>query len=170
MGRVTLVGEALARPGAEYLFAGRCEVADRCPVAGPCQNLTLGRRYRVAAVRPVRQNVCTEHDGGVVHAVEVDELPLSANVPEAMLRGTLIRWQPVHCVIRGCPNWGGCFENGLESGREYGVREVGAPVQCPMGYRLRSVALGDAKTRRGESLKGREHADGRPYSLVAEPY
>ena len=142
MGRVTLVGSLLARPGEEYVFEKRCEVADRCPVAAPCQNLTVGRRYKVLSLRPAKHNVCTEHEDGV-QAVEVEEQPLRANVPESRLRGTLIRWKPVSCVFRGCPNWANCFQNGLETEKEYVVKETGALVTCPMGYTLRDVRLGD---------------------------
>lgn len=142
MGRVTLVGSLLAKPGSEYVFEKKCEVADRCPVAVPCQNLTVGRRYKVTGLRPAKHNVCTEHEGGV-QAVEVEEQPLRANVLEARLRGTLIRWKPVSCNFRGCPNWAHCFQNGLETDREYVVKETGALVTCPAGYTLRDVGLAD---------------------------
>lgn len=142
MGRVTLVGSLLARPGVEYIFSKECEVSDRCPVAAPCQNLTVGRRYKVLALRPAKHAVCTEHEEGV-QAVEVEEQPLHANVPESQLRGTLIRWKPASCHFRGCPNWTNCFSNGLEADREYVVKEPGALVVCPMGYTLRNVRLGD---------------------------
>ena len=142
MGRVTLVGSLLARPGAEYVFEKRCEVAGRCPVAAPCQNLTVGRRYKILSLRPAKHNVCTEHEDGV-QAVEVEEQPLRANVPEGQLRGTLIRWKPVSCNIRGCANWATCFQNGLETDKQYAVAEAGAIVKCPMGYTLRQVRLTD---------------------------
>ncbi|HEX9816743.1 MAG TPA: UPF0179 family protein [Candidatus Thermoplasmatota archaeon] len=142
MGRVTLVGSLLAQPGAEYVFEKRCEVADRCPVAAPCQNLTVGRRYKVLSLRPAKHNVCTEHEGGV-RAVEVEEQPLRANVLESRLRGTLIRWKPVSCNFRGCPNWANCFQNGLETDKEYVVKQTGALVTCPAGYTLRDVGLAD---------------------------
>jgi uncharacterized protein len=142
MARVTLVGSLLARPGQEFAFSKPCEVADRCPVATPCQNLVVGRRYKVVAVRPAKHSVCTEHEGGV-QAVDVEEQPLYANVPTAQLRGTRINWKPVSCTQRGCPNWSNCFENGLASGQSYVVKDSGADVNCPMGYNLRFVRLAD---------------------------
>ena len=143
MGRVSLVGALLARPGAEFTFAKPCDVASSCPVAATCQNLELGRAYRVVSTRPIRHSVCTEHEGGV-QAVEVEPAPLAANVPDKMLRGTLIRWEVPVCNQRGCPNWNGCFENHLAPATQYEVKQVGAPVACAMGYSLKAVKLADA--------------------------
>lgn len=113
-------------------------------MATTCQNLTVGRSYKVLSTRPIRHTVCTEHEDGVVQAVEVEELPLVANIPESQLRGTLIRYQTLTCTQRGCPNWATCFENGLIPDQQYVVKGAGEKVVCPMGYSLREVPLADA--------------------------
>lgn len=140
MPRITLLGSSLARVGSEFSFWRPCEVADRCPVSKPCQNLDVGRRYRVTAVRPAHHDTCTEHEGGV-QAVEVEEIPQWGSLDAARLRGTLTKWSPPPCTVRGCPNWNLCFDAGLKTETEYRVLETRERLVCPMGHHLVRVRV-----------------------------
>lgn len=140
MARITLLGASLARVGATYAFWRLCEVAERCPVGKTCQNLEVGRTYRVTAVRAAHHDVCTEHEGGV-KAVEVEEMPQWGSIESSRLRGTLTKWSPPFCTVRGCPNWNLCFDSGLKSDTEYKVLETRERLTCPMGHDLHRVRV-----------------------------
>ena len=137
----------MARPGTEFVFAHACEVAGRCPVAQTCQNLELGRRYRVVGVRPVHHDTCTEHEGGV-RAVDVEVLPIDASLDAARLRGTLVKWTPPYCVQRGCPNWDTCFNPAMRSGADYRVDATLEKLSCPMGYDLHRIRVSENRKPR----------------------
>ena len=140
MGRVTVVGQAWARPGARFFNEQPCEAAPSCPVARACQTLPFGRRFEVTQVRPVRHGVCTVHEGGG-HVVEVEPLPVEASLDVAKTRGTMASWSPPVCHHRGCPHWSRCFPPDGDAGRDYLLDEVGPPLACPMGYALVAVRL-----------------------------
>lgn len=143
MGRVTLIGEHLARVGARFLNERPCEAAPTCPVARACQNLVWDRPFVVTAVRNVHHDVCKVHEDGV-RVVEVEEAPLVASLEASKTRGTMARWNPPVCHIRGCPNWDRCFSHGLRAGEEYELAQVESKLECPMGYSLVGVVLKEA--------------------------
>lgn len=140
MARVSLLGSRLAHVGGEFVFLSPCQVAGTCPVARTCQNLDVGHAYRVVAKRPIHHDSCTEHEGGV-DAVEVQQLPVVASLDAGKLRGTLARWTPPRCDVRGCPNWSTCFNPAMKADQEYRIEKTLGRLQCPLGYKLERVEV-----------------------------
>jgi uncharacterized protein (UPF0179 family) len=135
-----LLGSLLAKPGATFVFWHACEVAPTCPVARTCQNLEAGRAYQVLSKRPIHHDVCTEHEGGV-DAVEVEPLAIVTSVEASKLRGTLVKWTPLVCENRTCPNWWTCFNPAMRPGGEYKIVSNKGAMDCPIGYRIERVEV-----------------------------
>jgi uncharacterized protein len=143
--KVSLLGSQLAKVGSSFVFLSPCQVAGTCPVARTCQNLEVGHAYRVLSKRPIHHDVCTEHEGGV-DAVEVEALPVVASLEISKLKGTLAKWAPLKCGLRGCVNWSTCFNPAMKAEQEYRIEKTLGTMTCPMGYRLERVQV---QARRG---------------------
>ena len=74
--KVTLVGTVLAKQGIEFIYEGEAAECDACKVKKACNNLQIGRKYRIVSVRSTHHE-CRVHLNGAT-AVEVMEAPITA--------------------------------------------------------------------------------------------
>ncbi|MFB6172394.1 MAG: UPF0179 family protein [Haloarculaceae archaeon] len=124
MTQVTLIGARLAEVGTEFTYEGEAAACEGCPYRSQCLNLAEGRRYRVTGVRENAQTLeCGVHDTGV-RAVEVEPVPVLANVasPGAYAGSRAELEGP--CPYTECPSHEYCEPAGVEFDREYRITEV----------------------------------------------
>ncbi|WP_396612314.1 UPF0179 family protein [Haloferax sp. S1W] len=124
MTAVTLIGTRLADAGAEFVYHGESSACEGCPYRRQCLNLNEGVRYRVVDVRENTQVLdCAAHDIGV-RAVEVEPVPVRANVPsKGAYAGSKASLQGP-CPHTECPSHQYCVPEGAEFDQEYRIAEV----------------------------------------------
>lgn len=142
MAVVTLTGERQAREGMEFVFLGPQPECKDCRLKGPCLHLTQGQRYRITGVRPIHHDdICRYHEDGV-RVVEVEPVPLETSLrsPRA-IEGSLVAFELLDCRNLACPLYRLCHPYGLQEGSRVRVLEVGDPIDCPVGFRIRRVRV-----------------------------
>ncbi|EHR78028.1 hypothetical protein OCC_04912 [Thermococcus litoralis DSM 5473] len=94
---ITLVGEKLAKPGAEFIYYGPADPCKSCRLARVCVgNLEPGRRYKVVRVRNIEHS-CPLHEGKV-RVVEVVEPAIEIAIePRIAIVGSKIKLSFVDC-------------------------------------------------------------------------
>jgi uncharacterized protein (UPF0179 family) len=124
MSTVTLIGSRLAEPGREFVYHGEASGCEGCPYREQCLNLETGRKYRVTDVRENAQTLeCAVHDDGV-RAVEVEPVPVRANVPSRnAFAGSRVELAGP-CPHTECPSHEFCVPDGADFEEEYRVTEV----------------------------------------------
>lgn len=144
MSTVTLLGTRLTEPGTEFVYHGEADACAGCPYRTQCLNLTSGTKYRVTAVRENAQTLeCAMHDGGV-RAVEVEPVPVRANVRKQGTYAGTKTTLPGPCPYVECPSHEYCVPDGTTFEDEYRVREVlGDPPHdvCHLDRSLQLVEL-----------------------------
>ena len=148
MTTLTLVGTRLAEAGREFVYRGEAPACEGCPYRSQCLNLEVGRRYRVASVREGAPTLdCGVHDAGV-RAVEVEPVPVRANVPrDRAYAGTRVELAGP-CPHTGCPSHELCEPAGASFGERYRVqRVVGDPphAYCALDRDLALVEFAPAE-------------------------
>ena len=137
---VTLIGKKLAKEGVEFVYLGITKKCRSCKLKTVCSNLEEGRRYRIIRVRD-KEHKCELH--GEVVAVEVEKLPIIANVKKEQADATAIEWHPIKCDFVGCKEYEYCNPKVKE--RKYRIVKVVGDVECPKGYELKKVEMDDMK-------------------------
>ena len=124
MATVTLIGTRLAEAGEEFVYRGESSACEGCPYREQCLNLTEGQRYRVTAVRDGASTLdCAVHDTGVT-AVEVEPVPVVANVPtDNAFAGNKVGLAGP-CPYTECPSHEYCEPAGAEFETQYRVDAV----------------------------------------------
>jgi hypothetical protein len=124
MTQVTLIGSRLASEGTEFVYHGEADACEGCPYRDQCLNLTEGVKYRVSDVRSGAQTLeCFVHDDGV-QAVEVEPVPVRANVTSRdAFAGSRVEL-PGPCPHTDCPSHELCVPDGADFEEEYRIREV----------------------------------------------
>lgn len=142
MSTVTLIGSRLAEPGFEFVYRGESSVCEGCPYRKQCLNLTEGTRYRVTDVRENAQTLdCAVHDAGV-RAVEVEAMPVPANVPSKGAYAGSTGRLAGPCPHTECPSHPYCEPAGAEFETDYRIdRVIGDPPHdhCYLGRELTLV-------------------------------
>lgn len=124
MATVTLIGERLAQVGTEFTYHGEAPACEGCPYRDQCLNLEQGRRYRVTAVREDGQTLeCGVHDTGV-RAVEVEPMPVLANVTATSAYAGSKATLEGPCPHTSCPSHEYCEPAGAAFDRSYRIGEV----------------------------------------------
>jgi uncharacterized protein (UPF0179 family) len=124
MTRVTLIGTRLADPGTEFVYDGPADACEPCPYKQQCLNLTEGVKYRVTDVRENAQTLdCFVHDAGV-KAVEVETVPVRANVTSKNAYAGSRVSLPGPCPHTDCPSHEYCVPDGADFDDEYRIHEV----------------------------------------------
>ncbi len=121
---VTIVGEALASEGAEFVYAGKVPACEECRLQKVCHNAKLkeGRRYKVASLRKTCHK-CNIHANGA-RAVDVTEAAITAVIPASQAtRRTRITYTPV-CDDKFCKGYAFCHPDGMTENGRYVVMEV----------------------------------------------
>lgn len=124
MGQLTLIGTRLAAEGTEFVYGGDASGCEGCPYRDQCLNLKEDRRYRVSSVRENAPTLeCGVHDDGVV-AVEVEAVPMKANVrADRAYAGNRVGL-PGPCPHTECPSHEYCEPAGGDFDREYRIASV----------------------------------------------
>lgn len=145
MPTITLVGEAQAKVGGRFLFAGPNDAPDAacapCKLKPTCFNLEAGETYEIVAARD-KQHPCFIHDGGKVRIVEVERASHDVILPaRGIIEGESFLYPERSCENRGCAMWRECVGSPLRANYSYKVVQVGPPVACPLGYALRKARV-----------------------------
>jgi len=137
---VTLIGKKLAKEGLEFIYLGITKTCRNCKLKMVCSNLEEGRRYRITKVRD-KVHKCNLH--GEVVAVEVEKLPIIANIKKEQAEATAVEWHPIKCDFVGCKEYEYC--NAMAREKEYRIVEIIGDVECPKGFELKKIAMDDMK-------------------------
>ncbi|PSQ16788.1 hypothetical protein BRD00_10230 [Halobacteriales archaeon QS_8_69_26] len=125
MGKVTLIGTRLAEEGREFVYGGEAAECEGCPYRDQCLNLQEGVKYRVTDVRQNAQTLdCFVHADNGVQAVEVEPVPVRANVSSRnAYAGSLVELAGP-CPHVDCPSHEYCVPDGTDFDEEYRITEV----------------------------------------------
>ncbi len=124
MAQVTLIGTRLADEGREFVYHGESSACEGCPYRQQCLNLTEGRRYRVVERREGASTLdCAVHDSGVT-AVEVEPVPVKANVSESSAYVGSKASLEGPCPHTDCPSHEYCEPAGLNEEESYRIADV----------------------------------------------
>jgi len=139
--KVTLVGRVLAKQGVEFIYEGEAAECETCKVKKACNNLQIGRKYRIVSVRSTNHECVVHLDGAT--AVEVMEAPITAliNADMAMVNSK-IRID-LSCNKSDCRSYPLCRPDGVLDGEKYTVTDVlgNASDICPKGRALKLVDI-----------------------------
>lgn len=139
--KITLIGTTLARPGLEFVYQGALPACDHCKVKKACNNLRVGRKYRIVSVRNTRHD-CQVHLNGA-SAVECVESPVVALIGGDMaIVNSRILFECT-CTRTECKAYDLCRPDGIIEGDRYLVGEVlgNPPAACERGRALKLVEL-----------------------------
>ncbi|MHA1806266.1 MAG: UPF0179 family protein [Candidatus Thorarchaeota archaeon] len=140
---ITLIGTRLSKVGNEFIFYGPTPECENCKLKNTCNNLEIGRRYRIVSVRNEQVHACALHDTGV-YAVDVIPAPTIVLVKSEMaFNGSKIVYEPPDCDEVDCPEYDRCHPEGLKIGDKYTIVEVlkEESPKCMKGYSMRAVVL-----------------------------
>lgn len=147
MAKVTLIGEALAEMGTEFVYGGESAACEGCPYREQCLNLTVDRRYRVTGIRDSGTLECAVHATGVT-AVEVEPAPVLANIDSnAAYAGSKAQLEG-SCPYTECPSHEYCEPAGAAFDTDYQITEVvGDPPHdhCMLNRDLTLVEFGPSE-------------------------
>ena len=140
--KVTLVGTVPAKQGIEFIYEGEVAGCETCKIKKACNNLQVGRKYRIVSVRTTHHD-CPVHLNGAT-AVEVTDAPVSAliNADMAIINSKVkIEFS---CNKSDCRSFPLCRPDGLVAGEKYIVTDIlgNAPDIC---YKGRSLKLVDVR-------------------------
>jgi uncharacterized protein (UPF0179 family) len=139
--KITLIGTTLARPGLEFVYQGALDACSSCKVRKACNNLRVGRKYRILSVRNTRHD-CQVHLNGA-SAVECVESPVVALIGADMaIVNSRILFECA-CTRTECKAYDLCRPDGIVEGDRYLVGEVlgNPPAPCEKGRALKLVEL-----------------------------
>jgi uncharacterized protein (UPF0179 family) len=139
--KITLIGTTLARPGLEFVYQGALDACGSCKVRKACNNLRVGRKYRILSVRNTRHD-CQVHLNGA-SAVECVESPVVALIGADMaIVNSRILFECA-CTRTECKDYDLCRPDGIVEGDRYLVGEVlgNPPAPCEKGRSLKLVEL-----------------------------
>lgn len=136
---LSVIGETLAKPGLVFRYEGETDPGCvKCKLYKVCHgSLKKGRDYRIAAVRPVKHDVCHVFEGKVqLVAVEPEPLPVKVAIPVSATRGTGVsrRWEECGAV---CLYKQYCNPSALPEGQTAQLVQVEGDVPCLVGRKLK---------------------------------
>lgn len=146
---MTLVGEAVAKPGATFEYLGLAAACEPCKLRQVCHAPAMQphRAYKVVEVRKVRHPCPADFFEGGLRVAEVEPLPVEATIPASALRGTGVTHAfeecGAVCLFRRL-----CDTPALGQGTDCRMVEVRGPVDCKVGRDLRFASL---EPRRGKA-------------------
>jgi len=139
--KVTLVGTVLAKQGIEFIYEGEAAECDTCKVKKACNNLQIGRKYRVVSVRSTHHE-CLVHFNGAT-AVEVMEAPITVLINADMAIVNSKIKIDLSCNKSDCRSYPLCRPDGVVDGEKYIVMDVlgNASDICAKGRALKLVDI-----------------------------
>ncbi len=139
--KVTLVGTVLAKQGVEFIYEGEAADCNSCKVKKACNNLQVGRKYRIVSVRSTHHECMVHLDGAT--AVEVMEAPVTALINADMAIVNSKIKVDLSCNKSDCRSYSLCRPDGVVDGEKYVVTDVlgNASDICPKGRALKLVDI-----------------------------
>ena len=139
--KVTLVGTVLAKQGVEFIYEGEAVDCNSCKVKKACNNLQIGRKYRIVSVRSTHHECMVHLDGAT--AVEVMEAPVTALINADMAIVNSKIKVDLSCNKSDCRSYPLCRPDGVVDGEKYIVTDVlgNASDICPKGRALKLVDI-----------------------------
>ena len=139
--KVTLVGTVLAKQGVEFIYEGEAAECNSCKVKKACNNLQIGRKYRIVSVRSTHHECVVHLDGAT--AVEVMEAPVTALINADMAIVNSKIKVDLSCNKNDCRSYPLCRPDGVVDGEKYIVTDVlgNASDICPKGRALKLVDI-----------------------------
>ena len=139
-GKVTIIGEAHAKVGAEFTYLGETdEGCKKCKLYKQCHDLVPNRPYKITAVRPMKHDVCHVFEGKV-QVVEVEPLPVRITIPASALRGTAVtkKWEEcgAACLLKRY-----CNPAAMDEGGKAAIVAVEGKTPCLVGRDLRFATV-----------------------------
>ena len=139
---ITLVGNKLAKVGAEFIFRGQAMECEKCKLKNTCLNLDKNKKYQVVNVRNGMDHECFLHDTSV-RAVEVVPCPIIVTIESRKaFNGSKIVFDGPQCE-KTCASYATCHPQGLVDGDRYTIAEVLDDMvgPCEKGLALKKVEL-----------------------------
>ena len=139
--KVTLVGTVLAKQGVEFIYEGEAAECNSCKVKKACNNLQIGRKYRIVSVRATHHECMVHLDGAT--AVEVTEAPVTALINADMAIVNSKIKIDLSCNKNDCRSYSLCRPDGVVDGEKYIVTDIlgNASDICPKGRVLKLVDI-----------------------------
>ncbi|MGC2034638.1 MAG: UPF0179 family protein [Thermoplasmata archaeon] len=139
MADITLLSQAQAHVGFQFVYQGAAPICRTCPYRHACLTLDVGRRYAVQKVRPV-QHPCAlqETTANVVEVAPVSQ-PLVVESRMAVT-GSQIEVGRYSCTRLDCPNWDICASSLLPVKQRFRIGTVHPEAaECRIGRTLKRV-------------------------------
>jgi len=139
--KVTLVGTVLAKQGTEFIYEGETAECETCKVKKACNNLIIGRKYRIVSVRSTHHE-CVIHLNGAT-AVEVMEAPITVLINADMAIVNSKIKIDLSCNKSDCRSYSLCRPDGVMDGEKYVVTDVLGNTSdiCAKGRALKLVDI-----------------------------
>ena len=135
MVNITLIGESMARVGAEFYFIGEQEDCSDCKLKKACLNLKEGSLYKITGVREQVHPCALVEDNAKI--VEVDAVPRPSTIPKKQaMEGSMITFKAPDCGRMDCGNYIRCHPPCMVAGGKYLVSDTEGDVVCPIGKKL----------------------------------
>ena len=140
--KITLIGKALAREGAEFVYKGEVYECEGCRLKKVCHNLLPRRRYRIVGVRTATLHSCPVHmDGAFTVEVVEATVPAAVSAERTILNSTIV-YGP-GCTQSDCIHFDLCNPEGIVPDEGYRIAEIdnGTIISCELGKRVKRVLL-----------------------------
>ncbi|MFP4654787.1 MAG: UPF0179 family protein [Methanohalobium sp.] len=140
--KVTLIGCRLAKEGQEFIYWGESPDCSGCKIKNTCNNLEIGRKYRVEKIRSDTVHGCYLHDQGAM-VVEVSRASVVAAIEsKKAVPGAKINFESIKCDEIDCEYHKFCYPKGLKNGDKCTIINVLDDVEvCSRGKSLKKVEL-----------------------------
>ncbi len=141
MGKISMIGSTLAKEDQVFTYVGPAEECTQCTFSKVCQNLEMGKRYRVAALRRITHD-CLVHEGKKVTVVEVEEIPLEISIPERKaLEGALVTLDEEECPLKWCKDHWLCRRSIYGDQVKVSIISVNERLKCPRDLKLKRAVV-----------------------------
>jgi uncharacterized protein (UPF0179 family) len=141
MAGITLLAEAHAKPGFQFIYVGGAAVCRTCPYRHACLTLDAGRRYEVTSVRAV-QHPCALQEA-TANVVEVKPVPRPVVVDaSSAIAGSSIEVGRFSCSRLDCANWEICAGPSLPAKQKFRIEKVHPDrAECRIGRSLKRIEV-----------------------------
>ena len=139
MADITLISQAQARPGFEFVYLGAAPVCRTCPFRHACLTLEVGRRYAITKVRPVQHPCALQEKTANVVEVAAAPRPMVVESRSAVVGGSVESGRYA-CSRLDCPTWWICAGPSLPPKQRYRIEKVHPEAaECRIGRTLKRV-------------------------------
>ncbi len=139
MSDITLIANAEAREGYEFVYQGGAPVCRTCPYRHACLTLDVGRQYAITKVRTITHPCALQESEAHVVEVKAVPRPLVIDSRSAVV-GSSVETGRYPCRRVDCPNWWICAGPNLPPKQRFRIERVKAePAECRIGRTLKRV-------------------------------